>query len=309
MLLSTGVANFIDSLRLLNSACPWVFPFIVTILGAAIGSFLNVVIYRSPKGASVVSPGSHCSCGKPIAWFDNIPVLSWFILRGKARCCGASFSLRYPSIEAITATLFLVAWLSFPPTKALCGFVLISFLIVGTFIDFDHMVIPDSCTIGLAGIGLLLSAAVPSLHNMDTGRIVIDNAHSLVTSAQGLLIGSSICLWLAIVAESVLKKEAMGFGDVKLLGAIGAFCGWAGAAFALGFGAILGIVWVLLSLLWKRATGKSAALGLQGKTESGEDAELGAGVQIPFGPMLSAAGLIYFLFARQAVERFLPNFS
>ncbi|MFP4282463.1 MAG: prepilin peptidase, partial [Opitutales bacterium] len=89
---------------------PWFLPTLVAVLGACVGSFLNVVIYRVPAGRSVVKPGSMCRCGRPIAWYDNLPVLSWILLRGRARCCGARFSARYPAIEALTAFLFWAAW-------------------------------------------------------------------------------------------------------------------------------------------------------------------------------------------------------
>ena len=85
------------------AAFPWFFPLVVSLLGACIGSFLNVVIYRVPAGQSIVTPGSHCACGAPIAWYDNLPVLSWFILRGKARCCGRPYAFRYAFIELLTA--------------------------------------------------------------------------------------------------------------------------------------------------------------------------------------------------------------
>src|ERR1041384_7534218 len=93
-----------------NAALPWFFPAMVTLFGACIGSFLNVVIYRVPAEKSIVTPGSHCACGQPIRWYDNIPVLSWLLLRGRARCCGRAFSFRYPFIELLTAGRFF-AWL------------------------------------------------------------------------------------------------------------------------------------------------------------------------------------------------------
>jgi len=93
------------------------FPAVVFGLGACVGSFLNVCIYRIPAGQSVVTPRSHCACGAPIAWYDNLPIFSWFILRGHARCCGRPFSFRYPCIEVLTALVFTACWCSFPPAK------------------------------------------------------------------------------------------------------------------------------------------------------------------------------------------------
>jgi leader peptidase (prepilin peptidase)/N-methyltransferase len=97
------------------TAFPWFFPALAFGFGACIGSFLNVVIYRVPAGKSIVTPGSHCACGAPIAWYDNLPILSWFLLRGRARCCGRRYSFRYAFVELLTAGLFLACWLLFPP--------------------------------------------------------------------------------------------------------------------------------------------------------------------------------------------------
>src|SRR4051812_48936722 len=118
---------------------PWFFPVVAFVIGACVGSFLNVVIYRVPKKESIVSPGSHCGCGQPIAWYDNIPMLSWLALRGRARCCGRPFSFRYPFVELLVAGLFLACWLRYPhPGVAVCGMVFVSGLVAATFIDLDH---------------------------------------------------------------------------------------------------------------------------------------------------------------------------
>lgn len=141
----------------IDEMLPWFFPLCAALFGAMVGSFLNVVIYRLPEGRSIVTPGSHCACGKPIAWFDNIPVLSWFLLRGRARCCGRAYSFRYPAIEALTGGLFLACWLLFPPAVAAVGMVFMACLICATWIDLDHMIIPDVFTVGLAVVGVVLS--------------------------------------------------------------------------------------------------------------------------------------------------------
>ncbi|MBP9912840.1 MAG: prepilin peptidase [Opitutaceae bacterium] len=277
------------------AAFPWFFPLVVSLLGACIGSFLNVVIYRVPAGQSIVTPGSHCACGAPIAWYDNLPVLSWFILRGKARCCGRPYAFRYAFIELLTAGLFLACWLLFPPAKALCGMVFISLLIGATFIDLDHMIIPEVFTIGTAMVGLVLSLLVPALHGQQEGIFLVDSLRSVTASLQGLLLGSGLVLWIALVAEVILKKEAMGFGDVKFVGAIGAFCGWQGAVFAMFGGAMVGTVWFILALLWQKLSGRAAPVAPKAETPAGEPAALGFGVQVPFGPMLAIAGALYFL--------------
>ena len=280
----------------LAAAFPGFFPLVAFVFGACIGSFLNVVIYRVPAGKSIVTPGSHCGCGAPIAWYDNLPILSWFILRGKARCCGRPYAFRYAFVELLTALLFLACWLLFPPAKAVCGMVFISLLIGATFIDLDHLIIPDFFTIGGAMIGVTLSLLVPALHGQQEGIWLVDSLRAVTISVQGMLIGSGVVLWIALVAEVILKKEAMGFGDVKFVGAIGAFCGWQGAVFAMFGGAIVGTVWFAVALLWQKLSGKAAPVAPQAETPEGEPAPLGFGVHVPFGPMLAIAGALYFLF-------------
>lgn len=288
----------------INELVPWFFPAVAFIFGACIGSFLNVVIYRVPAGKSIVRPGSHCGCGAPIAWYDNIPILSWFILRGKARCCGRSYSFRYAFVELLTALLFLACWLLFPPAKAVTGMVFLSILLCATFIDLDHMIIPDVFTIGGGVLGLLLSLLVPALHGQHSDFFVVDSLRSVVIGTQGLLVGSGLVLWIALVAEAILRKDAMGFGDVKFVGAIGAFCGWQGAIFAIFGGAIVGTAWFLIALIWQKVAGKAAAIAPKAETAEGEPADLGFGVQVPFGPMLAIAGAMYFLFFETWVKAY-----
>lgn len=279
---------------------PWFFAAVAFVFGACIGSFLNVVIHRLPAGESIVRPGSHCACGTPIAWRDNIPILSWFILRGRARCCGRPYSFRYPAVELLTALLFLACWRLFPPDKALCAMVFLSALVAATFIDLDHMIIPDVFTLGLGALGVMLSFVVPSLHGYHGDLYIVDSLRAGVASLQGLLIGSGVVLWIALIAEVLLKKEAMGFGDVKFAGAIGAFCGWQGAVFSLFGGAIVGTAWFALALGWQklahRPTPATAA------TPETESAPIGFGVHVPFGPMLAIAGGAYLLFLHRWVD-------
>ncbi len=278
------------------AAFPWFFPVAAALFGAIVGSFLNVVIYRMPLDKSIVTPGSHCACGAPIKWYDNIPVLSWFLLCGKARCCGRSYSFRYAFIELLTAALFLACWLMFPPAKALCGMLFVSCVLCALFIDLDHMIIPDEFTIGLGVIGVVLSVLVPSLHNQSDGLFFIGALQSGIISMKGLLIGSGLVLWIALIAEALLKKEAMGFGDVKFVGAIGAFTGWQGAVFAVFGGAVVGTIWIGLAMVWKKLFGDKVQVAPRAETPEGQPAELGMGVQVPFGPMLAIAALMHFFY-------------
>lgn len=290
-----------------NAAFPWFFPVAAFLLGACIGSFLNVVIYRVPKEESVVTPGSHCACGQPIKWHDNIPVLSWLLLRGKARCCGRRFSFRYPFVELLTASLFVACWLIFPPLVALCGWLFLSCLVAATFIDLDHFIIPDVFTIGLGVVGVLLSVLVPALHGHAGDYFIVDSLRGGVSALQGLLIGSGLVLWIALIAETLLRKEAMGFGDVKFVGAIGAFCGWQGAVFAIFGGAVVGTIWFVVAFAWEKITGRRAAVAPPSETPEGEAAPLAFGAHVPFGPMLAIAGALYFLFFREPALRWLAD--
>ena len=293
-------ASFAD----VAAAFPWFFPLCALLLGACVGSFLNVVIYRVPAEKSIVTPGSHCACGQPIKWRDNIPVLSWLLLRGRARCCGQKFSFRYPFVELLTAALFVACWLHFPPAVAACGWIFLSCLVAATFIDLDHMIIPDAFTIGGAAAGILLSLLLPALHGQAGDYFLIASIRSGREALFGLFIGSALVLWIALFAEALLKREAMGFGDVKYLGAIGTFVGWKGAVFGMFGGAVLGCAWFLLAYLWKKAAGRNAPAALPAETPEGQPAELGFGVHVPFGPMLGVAALIYFFRLHPEVDEY-----
>ncbi len=301
----------LSQLAAVNAAFPWFFPTLAFMFGAMVGSFLNVCIYRIPAEKSIVTPGSHCACGNPIAWFDNIPILSWFILRGKARCCGRPYSFRYVFVEALTGGLFLSCWLLFPPAKAACGFVFVSALVAATFIDLDHFIIPDRFTIGLGLVGVMLATFVPALHDYATisDRPLLANLLSGGDAILGMLIGAGLVVWIAVLAEAALKKEAMGFGDVKLVGAIGAFTGWQGAVFAVFGGAVVGTGWVLLAWLWQKISGKKSVLAPPAESAEGQPVEIGLGVQVPFGPMLAVAGAAHFLWLHGWMSNYVANFT
>lgn len=238
----------------------------VWIFAACWGSFLNVCIYRIPKELSVVHPGSHCfACKIPVAWYDNIPVLSWFILRGKCRNCGAPFSIRYAVIEALTGTLALAVWMVHGPTWVTLAYWLMGFgLLLGSGVDLDEFWIPDRVSIGGMVIGIPLSALLPELHQQSTA------VGGLIAGGLGAAVGFG-SLWLVgVIGKLIFKKDAMGFGDVKLLGSIGAFLGVSAVFYTIFVAALLGsVVGVTLILLKKN--------------------ELGG--RIPFGPYLSAAAM------------------
>lgn len=235
--------------------------------GACIGSFLNVCIYRIPLDQSIVKPRSHCmTCGTLIPWYNNLPVLSYFILRGKCANCKALFSFRYAGVEMLTALLFVITCCMFPPigVKPPLGlnmlpeaaavpilWVFIAGLIVATFVDLDHFIIPDSVSIGGMAAGLILSALVPSIHSQTYWL------HGLATSAIGLAAGFVPLQIIRLTSTAYYRwrgriekdEYAMGFGDIKLVGAIGAFTGWQGAAFSIVSAAFFGTI-VALPLLF-----------------------------------------------------------
>tara|TARA_B100001027_G_scaffold213032_1_gene183153 strand:- start:5042 stop:5956 length:915 start_codon:yes stop_codon:yes gene_type:complete len=282
-----------ETFEFINEDFPWFFAGLVAILGAIVGSFLNVCIYRIPADRSVISPGSACVCGSSIAFYRNIPVLSWILLRGKASCCGQPFSLRYPAIELLTASLFFWAWSIHPPTVAFLGMLYISFLICATFIDLDHMIIPDRFSVGGMVIGVILSILFPALHGIESLPI-ISNIQSGLIAITGALVGAGLVYWIAVMGEVIFRKPAMGEGDVKFAGFIGAFCGWQGAVFAMFGGALIGTIILLPCLLLGRLLSRRSADCLV--DESGNEGErVKFGMQVPFGPMLAGAGLIYFL--------------
>jgi leader peptidase (prepilin peptidase)/N-methyltransferase len=277
------------------------------VVGACVGSFLNVVIRRFPTGESIVRPGSHCACGRPIAWRDKLPVLSWLLLRGRARCCGRPISPRYPAVELLTAALFLASWELHAPAVAACGCLFLGLLVCASFIDLDQLVIPDALSLGLSAAGLALSVFAPALHGERSGYFALDSLRSGADALLGLLVGSGIVLWIALIGDLFLKKESMGFGDVKFAGGIGAFCGWRGAVFAVFGGALVGTAWLAILL----ACGKAAANARKAPgpggpaTENGEEpsSPFAPGARLPFGPMLAVAAALYFLLLHRWVDR------
>ncbi len=297
-----------SSLSEITRLAPWFVPALVFLLGACLGSFLNVCIHRLPRGESVVTPGSHCACGQPLAWHDNLPVLGWFLLRGRARCCGRPFSFRYPLIELLTAVLCTLSWQLFPAGPAVGGMVLVLLVLGATFIDLDHLIIPDICSIGGAVGGVLLSLWLPALHGISSDYFFLASLRSGLASVLGVLVGSGLILWISLLAEAVLKKEALGFGDVKFLGALGAFLGWKGAVFSLFGGAVLGCGWVAWLALELKVTGRRAWLAPKIETPEGEPTDrVGFGVRVSFGPMLGAAALCYFFFLRSRVDAYFDH--
>lgn len=234
--------------------------FFVFCFGAMLGSFLNVVIYRVPNDESIVMPPSHCPrCETRIRWYDNIPVLSWFVLRGRCRHCREPFSFRYPFNEFLTGALFVLLQWRFGWTAQWAGMcVLTAALIAILWIDIDHQLILDVITFP----GILLGLA----YNL---VVVREWQAALIGCVAGYLFGDI----LARVSQFIYKKEAFGRGDVKLIAMLGAWLGWKPLVVAVFSSFLLGSVVGL------------ALMGLQ-RVSWGQHAE------IPFGPALVGGGLL-----------------
>jgi leader peptidase (prepilin peptidase) / N-methyltransferase len=335
------------------------------VLGAAVGSFLNVCIYRWPANLAINKPSrSFCpACKQPIPWRQNIPLISWLLLRGRCANCGARISFRYFGVELLTALLFLAIWQSFPWQMAIAYWIFAALLIVGTFIDFEHFIIPDRVTIGGIVAGVICSVAVPAL--METDTRLAAGIRSLLAAALGYVIllvvleagkiafgrkrirfdaltpftwtkrgedanfvvGAEESLWSdyfarekdrlllecaeariddhvydnvtldfrydrvtaegrlfmlddveeisGVARELVFPREAMGRGDLKFLGAIGAFLGWRAVLFSLFAGSLLGSIIGLVTLVAGKRVWSA---------------------KLPFGPYLAFGALSWMFF-------------
>lgn len=214
---------------------------VMGLVGAMLGSFLNVCILRWPRDESVVKPRSHCpGCAKPIAWFDNIPIVSWLLLRGRCRHCGARISVQYPLIELATALIWaFMGWHAGPGLAAVSGALFFTILLGITMTDAREYLIPDEFSLGGLVIGIVLS--------LPGGFATI--ATALLGAAAGFIL-----LWVVGALGSwMFKEEAMGGGDIKMMAMVGAFVGWQGVLLTIFLGALLGtIVFVPLSLFHRK---------------------------------------------------------
>lgn len=220
------------------------------LLGSIFGSFLNVCIVRLPYEKSVITPGSHCpTCKKPIIWYDNIPLFSYFILTGRCRDCKEKFSMRYFWVELLTAITFVLFYQYYGLNAVMAAYlVMVCGFIVATFVDFEHRIIPDEVSVGGLCVGMIFSLFVPELHGIivDPNNVIFSHLKSLWISFLGVLIGGGCIYAMGLLGDFLFKKESMGGGDVKLLAMIGAFMGWELAILtffiAPFFGAVYGVI-------------------------------------------------------------------
>jgi leader peptidase (prepilin peptidase)/N-methyltransferase len=235
----------------------------IFILGLCIGSFLNVCIYRLPASQSIVQPGSRCpNCSTSIAFYDNIPVLSYLWLRGRCRYCRVKIAGRYPIIELLGGLFALATFLKFGLTlQGLIYFAFIACLLVVTFIDLDHRIIPDIITLPGIPVCFAASFAIPSVAYKD--------------ALLGIVIGGGSLFSVAWIYTLLTKKEGMGGGDIKLLAMMGALVGWQGVLFTIFVSSLVGTLSGLAIMLQSRKGMKLA---------------------VPFGPFLAIGCITYIFF-------------
>jgi leader peptidase (prepilin peptidase)/N-methyltransferase len=245
-----------------------IWPAAIAVLGLFIGSFLNVCIHRIPRSESIMWPSSHCPlCNNPIKPWDNIPVVSYLLLRGRCRSCSAKISLRYPVVETLSALLALSMLYRFGLTVSFGIYYLWAcVLLVITFIDIDYQIIPDRLSIGgiIAGLGLVY-------------WLPLTYRDSLI----GLALGAGLLIAVIYGYYFLTKKQGMGGGDVKLLGMIGVFTGWQGVLFTIFMGSLIGTLFGLPWAFMQKKTMKAA---------------------IPFGPFLALGSLIFVLWGTQLID-------
>jgi leader peptidase (prepilin peptidase)/N-methyltransferase len=249
---------------------------LVFMFGMCIGSFLNVCIHRLPSSMSIINPSrSFCPrCNSAIQFYDNIPVLSYLWLKGRCRNCKASISLRYPLVELMAGILAIAILFMFGLTlEGVVYFVFISSLLVITFIDIDHKIIPDIITLPGIPIGLAASFVLPDM--------------TFKSSLLGLLVGGGSLLLVAWTYSLITQKEGMGGGDIKLLGMIGTFIGWKGVIFTIFAASLTGTFVGIIVMLLKGKNLKFA---------------------IPFGPFLSIGAMSYIFFGDKVFFWYLHSF-
>jgi leader peptidase (prepilin peptidase)/N-methyltransferase len=273
---------------------------LIFIAGVFCGRWLGALIQRLAMAAGY--PSSHyyrLDAGR--GWLGSLPVLGHFLGSRGSR------SRRALALELLTGAAWLAAWSFCPPGKAIGGCVFFLGLIGATCIDFDHMIIPDFFTIGLAIAGLALSFALPALHGAGAWS-ALHCFRSGASAAIGLVVGSGLVLWMGLIGEVLLNKEVLGFGDVKFVGAIGAFCGWQGAVFSLFGGACIGLIALVLGAIHRRVAGDSSVQLFRREPAERGAAHFGWGAHFPFGPMLAGAAALYFTVLHPSVDRYLNQY-
>lgn len=261
---------------------PWLLPAFAFLFGAVVGSFLNVVVWRLPRGESLVRPGSHCPrCAAPVRPVDNVPILGWLLLRGRCRDCREPISARYPLVELANALLWAALARRLGPGVPLAAMAAFgSALLAITFIDLDHQIIPDAITLPGIAAGLVASCFIPERASLPAlllherlGLAALPRPLGSPTLLDALLAAAAGFAFFYAAAEigwRILKKESMGGGDIKLAAMMGAFLGLTGLVVAVYAALLTGSVVGLALLALRRVR---------------------VGNPIPFGPFLALGGL------------------
>ena len=241
---------------------------LIFILGMIVGSFSNVCIYRIPRNESIIYPASHCpKCRSNISLKDNIPLISYILLKGRCRNCKSKISIRYPVVELLTGLIYLIIYLIYGLSiQSLIYIILSSALIIIAFIDLNEQIVPDVISLPGIVIGFIISFFVPYI--------------SFINSALGVFVGGGIILVIGLVGSVIFKKEAMGGGDVKLAAMIGAFLGWRYIIISLFLGFFLGAVAGIFLIV--------------SKIKNKEDV-------VPFGPFIALGSMITLLWGEKII--------
>ena len=249
---------------------------VAALAGLLIGSFLNVCIYRLPRDLSVVKPRSFCpECNQMIAWYDNIPVISYLVLAGRCRRCGHRIPMRYPIVELLTAAAFVCAVRFLGPTVAAAKYCVFGAILIAlVFSDLEERILPDEFTLGGTALGVIFAAFVPPTGGILRLIFFAPNRERLLSVADALF-AAVLCagaLWgVGALYQKMRHREGLGLGDVKMVAMIGAFLGLQGALLTLILGSLLGAI-VGLAYVW--FTGKDAST-----------------YELPFGTFLGVAAL------------------
>ena len=290
-----------NSLTTISSLPDFIAYFFIFLLGAAIGSFLNVVIYRIPRGQSIVYPYSACpQCGSAIKAFDNIPILSWLILGGKCRHCKNPISLRYPTIEFMTALIFvLIFWqIGFNLFLPIC-FIFVATMIALVFIDAEHMILPNVITYPLLFFSMMVRFVFPLLFGASYFTDLkffplnrLEDYPAWLVSILGAILGAIVgggFLWLVgEIWKRLRGVDAMGLGDVKMMFGVGALLGWRLTLLSIFLGAFIGALAGILIITRQK--------------------DKGFQTQIPFGIFLGVGSIVALLFGEQMIRWYLETF-
>jgi len=290
-------------------------------LGLAFGSFLNVCIYRLPRGLSVVRPRSACpGCGQAIALYDNVPVLSWLILRGRCRHCHEPISPRYLVVEMLTGALFLACYAHFGLTLESLKYLVFGFLLLGLiFTDAETHLLPDKLTLPGLALGIvfslfvpvndLVSSFLPGLVSLPVSSDVSWRLLSFVDSLLGAAVGSSFIYGAGAIYLRARGVEGMGFGDVKLMAMIGAFLGTKLTIFTLFSACITGSLFGLwtIAAIWMKRTRRRMLLNHESATEARRRAWESAVIairrhQMPFGVFLGSMAIVALFYGNRFLQ-------